>query len=369
MEHLTGRAFVVLGGGVVGLSLSRLLARKGGDVILVEARQVGGGASGASAGVLKSPRGGPSLLARLSRASHAGYRRFVRELEGESGIPLEFLQCGYVDLALDEGEEKKLKKSMSRLPPGQARWLEGPEIRELLPGVTGRARGGLHLPESAWIDPRGLIAALRRSAEKLGVQIREGQRASLRRAGGEAGWTVLQGGPGGERISGREAIVATGAWTEPLLEEAGLAPAAPIQPIRGQMVELEFRHSGGPIIHQGGTYLIPRPGDRVWVGATVEEVGYDEGVTREGIQGLVSAARKVLPDLGRECRSWAGLRPKLLRRGGPLIGEGEPPVIAGHYRSGIQLGPVTAHVLVSRIAGEEVGEDFSGWTGPIIPCS
>jgi len=98
--------------------------------------------------------------------------------------------------------------------------------------------------------------------------------------------------------------------------------------------------------------VIPRPGGTVWVGATVEDVGFDERNTAEGIQHLLESARTILPDLGRSRRTWAGLRPQLLRRGGPLLGEGDPPALAGHYRSGIHLGPLTAHLLAARLAGE-----------------
>jgi glycine oxidase len=190
------------------------------------------------------------------------------------------------------------------------------------------------------------------SAGRAGIDVREGTAAALARSTGGSGFEVALGGAGGERLTGREVVVTAGAWSGEILRAAGLAPAAPLEPVRGQMLECPSAMPFSTILNHGDVYLIPRPGGTVWVGATVEDAGFDERTTPEGLAALLSAARKPLPDLGEPLRAWAGLRPRLLRRGGPLLGEGEPPVLAGHYRSGIHLGPLTAHLVASRIAGE-----------------
>ncbi len=357
---LDGRAFAVIGAGVVGLSLARRLARRGGDVILLESRKTGGGASGASAGVLQTPKGNRSLLQRLTLGAQAGYGPFVDELSRETGEAIEFRRCGLVELAVTEAEEADLRKGLAALASAgiPAAWMGRGGLEELAPGIAPRVRGGLHFPGTAWVHPPDLLRALRRSAEFLGVRILEGRRASLAPSTAGKGWDVLAGGIGGERIDGREVIVTAGAWTGEVLASAGLAPAAPIVPVRGQMAELSHPAPPASILHHGRTYVIPRPSGTVWVGATVEEVGFDEGVVPGAVEALVEEARAFLPDLGAIRRSWAGLRPKLLRRGGPLLGEGAPPVIAGHYRSGIHLGPITAHMVASRIAGDPVPRVF-----------
>ena len=353
---LAGRGFAVLGGGVVGLSLARELRGRGADVVLIEAREVGGGASGAAAGLLPAPRGGRSLLQRLARGAHAGYEPFLRELTGETGMAIEFRRCGLMELALDAAEEGELRKRLAAMSDAgaAAAWVGRRALSSFAPGLDAAVRGGLHVPETAWIHPPDLIRALRASAELRGVQILEGRKASLVRGPGGRGFEAETRGPGGERMAGREVLVAAGAWSGEVLETAGLAPAAPIIPVRGQMVEIAHPTPLGTILHHRGISVIPRPGGTIWVGATVEEVGFDERVEKEGLEGLIDAARAFLPDAGEVRRSWAGLRPKLLRRGGPLLGEGDPPVVAGHYRSGIHLGPITAHLVASRIAGDTI---------------
>ena len=364
-----GRQFCVIGAGVAGLALARRIALSGGAVMVLEARKVGGGASGASAGVLKPPRGGKSLISRLSLGAHSGYDRYARDLETETGIALEFRRCGYVDAATETAAESELRKGLSSLLSHgiSAQWLEADALRRLVPDISRNARGALFLPGAAWIHPPALMESLRRSCLALGVDIQEGCAARIATATDlqDAGrWHVEATGIGGRDLEGRETIVAAGAWTGTVLAPAGLAPAAPIQPIRGQMAEVGFSGAMGPIVHHRDVYVIPRPGGTAWVGSTVEDVGFDETVIPERVLALVEGAREILPGLGAIRRSWAGLRPKLLRRGGPLIGEGEPPVLAGHYRSGIQWGPITAHILAARIAGDPALVEPFAFSGP-----
>jgi glycine oxidase len=334
----------------VGLSLARALARRGADVLLIEARRVGAGASGAAAGILPQPGVGASLLQRLARSAHSGYARFVEEIQSESGLPVEFRRTGYAEVALVEEAEEELRSlAGDEKTAGGLRWLSPSDLRNLAPGIAGSARGALFAPDAHWVNARLLLNALRASAERLGVKVLEGKAAGLAPGDRPGEFEAVLGGCGGERLAGREVVIAAGAWSGEILGEAGVGPAAPIVPVRGQMVELEYAPPLATILDHGGAYLIPRPGGTVWVGATVEEVGFDEKVSEEGIRSLTEFARKLLPGIGGLRRAWAGLRPKCLRRGGPLLGEGEPPVLAGHYRSGIHLGPLTAHLLAARL--------------------
>ncbi len=354
---LCGRGFTIVGGGIVGLSLARCLARRGGDVLVIDAG-LAGAATPAAAGVLSEPQTRRSLLGRLGFGAREGYERFVREVEEESGIRTEFTRCGFADLARTPDEESALRMELvSRLAAGvEARWLEREELRDLNPGVSAEVRGALFLPRTAWVNPQLLLGALRSSAERLGVRLLRGTASLVRSGSPGAGWEVLVAGPLEEcregRIGGREVVVAAGAWTGCVLEASGLAPPAPIRPIRGQMLEMEAPSPGRTILHHGDTYVVPRVAGTVWVGATVEDAGFDAQITRQGVAALAEKARVVMPGLGKELRAWAGLRPKLLRRGGPLVGEGDPPVIAGHYKSGIHLGPITAHIHAARLAGD-----------------
>ncbi|MCZ6795798.1 MAG: FAD-dependent oxidoreductase, partial [Planctomycetota bacterium] len=110
----------------------------------------------------------------------------------------------------------------------------------------------------------------------------------------------------------------------------------------------------------------PRGENRIWVGSTVEEVGFQDGVTPEGRIELLEATRAVLPDVddGRVERLWSGLRPKAMRRGGPYLGRWPGVrnlwVACGHYRSGILLGPLSGRLVARNLLEDRpLDEEFS----------
>jgi glycine oxidase len=91
----------------------------------------------------------------------------------------------------------------------------------------------------------------------------------------------------------------------------------------------------------------------VLVGATSEEVGFDERATVDGVRGLLTAAASLVPALGSasfvDVR--VGLRPAT-DDGLPILGpSADPRVIyaAGHFRNGILLAPLTAELIADHV--------------------
>src|SRR5262249_34951887 len=116
-------------------------------------------------------------------------------------------------------------------------------------------------------------------------------------------------GPRG-RLSADRVLIASGAWSEDLLRQAGWTPG--IKPIRGQIALLNTGRTGvHPILMQGKRYLVPRTDGRLLIGSTEEDAGFDARPTAGGIAGLLALAARILPGLVdaplEAC--WAGLRP------------------------------------------------------------
>src|SRR4030095_16669659 len=106
-------------------------------------------------------------------------------------------------------------------------------------------------------------------------------------------------------------VLAAGSWSSQI-EVEGAEPA-PLRPIRGQIVQLQtepgaLRHV---LWHTTG-YLVPWPDGTVLVGATVEDVAFDEGTTDEAIRALREMAATLVPSLADAPMSGAraGLRPR-----------------------------------------------------------
>jgi thiazole synthase len=125
--------------------------------------------------------------------------------------------------------------------------------------------------------------------------------------------------------------------------------------VRGQLLQLEWPDWPLPTIIWGpDCYIVPRLDGSVLVGATVEEAGFDERTTEEGIRQLRNAAADLLPDTKdvRLIEARVGLRPATPDEL-PVIGP--DPIVAGlfhasgHYRNGVLLAPITARLIADLI--------------------
>ncbi|HEY6065128.1 MAG TPA: FAD-dependent oxidoreductase, partial [Thermoanaerobaculia bacterium] len=145
---------------------------------------------------------------------------------------------------------------------------------------------------------------------------------------------------------------AAGAWAS---LDPDLPFSIPVEPVRGQIVELAAAGAFPTVLGSEEVYLVPRADGRVLVGATVERVGFRKEVTAEGVARLLAAAIVLAPSLAaaRVSDAWAGLRPGT-PDGLPLIGES--PIrglylAAGHFRNGILLAPITALRVADLVTG------------------
>nr|MBA3694319.1 FAD-dependent oxidoreductase [Acidobacteriota bacterium] len=146
-------------------------------------------------------------------------------------------------------------------------------------------------------------------------------------------------------------------WTSLIEDKFNLLSDIKIKPVRGQMLAFNdnrklFRH----VIYSPRGYLVPRKSCRILVGATVEDVGFDNHTTGLGTVSLLNTAFEIAPEFKNLSlkKTWAGLRP-FAADGLPVIGaipEIENLFIAtAHYRNGILLAPKTAEILADKIVG------------------
>jgi glycine oxidase len=110
------------------------------------------------------------------------------------------------------------------------------------------------------------------------------------------------------------------------------------------------------VVRAPGIYLVPRGDGRVTIGATIEHVGFDETVQEPSVRRMAEAALSLLPEAEAPpmMDMWAGLRPGT-PDGLPILGAANEKHCwhaTGHYRDGILLAPVTAHVMAQAMVGE-----------------
>jgi len=345
----------VVGGGLIGLAVAHELALRGASVRVLETAEPGAAASWAGAGMLapfteelESPE-----LEMLGVDSLARYHAFVETLRASGGVDARLRLSGILHVARDFATEARLRARMRRLAERgvRARWLAPGETFACEPTVARDVRGAALVEEEGHVDNRRLGRALRAACEALGVRIERG-----------AGPTAIDADA--RRVRGvrtphgffaASAVVnAAGAWAGGL---AGVPEdvRVPIVPVKGQMLALALPPGlVRRVLWTNGIYAVPRDDGRLLVGATVEPGrGFDVRVTARGLHEVLDALLRGLPALGDFTvgETWAGVRPGSAD-GLPYLGATALDgyyVAAGHYRNGILLAPVTAHVVADAV--------------------
>lgn len=350
---------LILGGGVIGLSLAYELSQLGLQVRVLDRAAPGQEASWAGAGILPAPaRATSDVYAQLGALSYDRHLEWAGRLREETGIDNGLRVCGglYVQRTAGDALASLTQEWQAEgircelIPPGAI-----PDRAPVLCTPTGEtaARSVMSSPEEAQIrNPRHLKALLA-ACRRQGVVVESGMAAeNLRCAGGQISGVDT---PGGIRTAGQY-VIASGAWSRGLLQQ--VAVEIPIRPVRGQIVLLQAEHVGlQQIVNEGARYIVPRADGRVLIGSTEEMVGFDKRTTAAAMQSLLSFALDLVPALEGAIfeRCWAGLRPGTPDRL-PYLGRVADLenlfLAAGHFRAGLQLSTGTALLLGELLRGE-----------------
>jgi glycine oxidase len=352
---------VVIGAGVQGCAVALRLAQAGRSVLVLERAIPGAEASSAAAGILspgvEAEEPGPFL--DLCNASLARYRAFAEELERLSGVAVGYRGGGTLEVAFDDATARVLAARAEQLGrhgvPVEV--LDGDQARRLEPGLDARVRGGLWFREEASLDPRLLARALYLAAHRAGAGFLAGQVRRIAQAGGRVSGVEHDRG----RIAAGSVVLAAGSWS-PLVEGSGLPPGA-VRPVRGQIALLDTRPPLlSRVVFSEKGYLVPRADGRVLAGSTMEEVGYERGVTAGGLAAVLGLALEIAPALASApvLETWSNFRPAS-PDGWPVLGASALPGLfyaTGHTRNGILLCPVTADAVAAAILGSPAPVDL-----------
>ncbi|MFC7720681.1 FAD-dependent oxidoreductase [Nonomuraea recticatena] len=218
---------LIVGGGVVGLSIAWRLARAGQDVTVIDPAPASG-ASHAAAGML-APVSEVAYteepLLRLGLAALERWPAFAAELEADSGLSVDYRAHGTLDVAFgadDLAALEELAAFMDKLGLPVER-LTGRECRRLEPMLSPSVRGGVLAGGDAWVDPRRVTAALLAALETMRVPVVPRRATDL-----------LDGAvrlADGELLTGERVVLAAGAWSGELAD-------VPVRPVKGQIMRL-----------------------------------------------------------------------------------------------------------------------------------
>lgn len=345
----------VIGAGVIGCAIAHELASRGARVSVFERRGVARGASWASAGVLapwiEAHEHGP--LRDMCARSLALWDDFVERVRRDGGAAFEYGRPGTLEVAFTAPQAAALERTAGVLRAAGvgAAWLDAADSRALEPALGARVLGALRIDGHGFAEMPALVDALAVAARLRGAALHA-----------PVDVTRIEPAPGGQvRIhtsAGAPAgfdhvVIAGGSWSNRL--KAG---GTPVRPIKGQLLRLRFDTPRATrVLWSEGCYMVPWRDGTLLVGATMEDVGFDERPTPAGIATLMAAAAELMPSTAGATfvDARAGLRPSLpggaegVPHVGPSPSLANVTIAAGHFRNGVLLAPLTAQLVSDQV--------------------
>ena len=344
----SSKDILIIGGGIIGLSLAVELKLRGASVAVLTADSKQPTAR-AAAGMLapQAERIPPSPMLDLCLQSRALYPAWVERLEDITGLKTGYWRSGILaPVCQNEPQEKPLLSSLNY------QWLDRDAVRQHQLGLGQEVIGGWWYPEDAQVDNRALFRTLQVASKELKIDIIQGSAEEIIWQKNRFFGVETTAG----KLQADRYVLAAGAWSEKLLD-------IPVYPIKGQMLSVCVPKNSGVIqplqtvLFGTGIYIVPRQDGRIIIGATSENVDFTPGNTPAGMQSLLAGAIKLYPALENYpiLEFWWGFRPATPDEL-PILGSSvweNLTLAAGHYRNGILLAPVTAKLLADLIENQK----------------
>jgi glycine oxidase len=239
---------LIIGAGIIGLSIGWELARSGGP---------------------------------LNTESRRRWPAFADALEADTGVDAGLRTEGTFIVADDRDAAEALQRR-HRFQQDQGldvEWWSGDEARAQEPFLAPRLSAALWSPNDHQVDNRSVVDALQTGVRKHGGRLHE--HTPVEAVDPDASRPAVVTADG-DRVEGDTVVVAAGAWSRSL---DGLNGALPIRPVKGEAMALEgtspfdLRH----VVRGPDAYVVPKSDGRVVVGATAEEDGFNDDVTAGGL--------------------------------------------------------------------------------------
>ncbi|MBP1317364.1 UNVERIFIED_ORG: glycine/D-amino acid oxidase-like deaminating enzyme [Herbaspirillum seropedicae] len=342
---------LVIGGGVVGMSIAYGLSKAGERVLVLDEGDDAFRAARGNFGLVWVQGKGEERpdYARWSMASVLRWSSFAQELTAANGIDLELQQIGGLQFFLDEDELRAYVRKLENLRAAVGDYpfevLDPVALKQLSPHIGPEVVGAVYGPRDGHVSPLRLLRSLVQRFHTLGGILRNGVRCEqiVHRADR---FHVQAGGK--EYVAGK-LVLAAGLGNRTLGPMVGLH--APVAPNRGQVLVTErmqpfLRHPSGHVRQTGEGV--------VQIGDSKEDVGFDDRTSIDQLANIAHRARKYFPllDGANVVRTWGALR-VMTPDGFPIYEESRqcPGAFLVTCHSGITLAAMHAGPLADWIRG------------------
>ncbi len=359
-----GAEVLIVGGGVVGLSVAYGLLARGRSVIVVDEGDRAWRASRGNFGLvwvqgkgLQAPH-----YARWTSASAQAWPAFAEELRELVGIEVSLKQPGGLSLHLSDdtlaaraGQYEALRQALGDDYPFER--LDGAQARDLEPALGPEVRGALFHPHDGHVNPLRLLRALAAAVLRSGGRLDAG--APVESISPEsAGFSVRRAD--GRTVRGDRLVLCAGLGSARLGPMVGLK--APVRPQRGQVLVTE---KVAPLLSRPTNLVRQVDEGSIQIGDSKEEVGFDDEETIDTLATIARRAVRLVPALAQVplVRSWGALR-VMSPDGLPMYQHSHehPGASLVTCHSGITLAAVHARRIPAWLEADDDAPDLSLFT-------
>ena len=402
------RHVAVIGAGIVGVSTAIWLRRAGIDVTVIDRGTPGTGTSHGNAGLLAAcamvpvtgpglipkapgmvldrdfplflrwsylPRLSPWLMRFLSHANDSDTRRIAEGLTNIVGDAVEQHKSLCDDLGLGhwvtESDYCFAYANRAKFEAENYTWelrrqagftpdlIEGQAVRDYEPALGQDINFMAIMRHHGFIrSPGGYVQALAKALEGMGGRILQAEVKDFEMVDGKVHQVLTTQGP----VPCDQVVLATGAWSKPLMAKLGLK--VPLESERGYHIVFEDATGGPsrPIMIASGKFVATPMEQGLRCAGVVEFGGLEAGPSKAPFDLLRRQVKRALPNLKAKNEiEWMGHRPST-SDSMPLIGEvGSSGVYAafGHQHIGLTAGPKTGRLVAGLITGQRTNTDLA----------
>lgn len=351
---------VIIGAGVMGLSIARQLNHKGRQIHIIDRSTPRMNASYAAGGMLGAQNEffEDTPLYRLAMMSRAMMPDTAERLNKETQMDIELQTHGLIKVATAPQYVADVKKQFAFLSQQDHAIYElsPAQLHERFPQCDVHSCAAFKIHDDGQINANLYTQALIQSAIKrphihlhLHTEV-----IQITQTGAHYHIATSRGA-----FEADELIIAAGAWSGTLLQQLGIE--LPTQPVKGDVKLIESDYTGlkETIFNMNGCYIVPKKPNRFLIGATSEIDNWSTHNNEANLHWLDVESFNMIPALQqhRVIKTWTGIRP-ITPSGIPIMGAIQPNlyVSTGHYRNGILLSPIVGELMAQLIDGDTFAE-------------
>ncbi len=344
---------IVVGGGLVGAALALGIARRGQRVAVIDGDDRDFRPSRGNFGLVWVQGKGADFApyARWSGLAARRWPEFAETLQAETGIDIELEQNGGYEFCFDQAEWDMLEQEMTRVrqhTDGEFEYqmLDNVELKQRIPQISDEVLGASYSSQDGHVNPLLLLRALHQQMQQIGCHYLP-RRPVQSIVPQNEGFVV---NCERERYRCDRIVLCAGLDNQRLAQSLGMN--VPVEPLRGQLLITERIPRFLPCAL---SQLRQTRDGTLQIGASHDDVGFDDSTTLDTITRLASRAVRVFPHLSRVrlVRAWGALR-VMTTDGYPIYHQApeHPGAYAVSCHSGVTLASLHSGPVADWICGD-----------------